>query len=92
MKNLNLINKASELHGQTTLKKYYESKIIPPEKKEYLADLKNSVGPYMGIETNSKDPHYMMDAASQIATLGLGFNSSPFFAPVFHSDSFTNKL
>ena len=91
MKNINLINKNSERHGQTTLKKYYDSKIIPPEKKEYLAELKNSVGPYMGIESNSPDSHYMMDAASQIATLGLGFNSLPFFAPVFHEDSFTNN-
>lgn len=90
MKKINLIDKTSEIYGQTTLSPYYESKIIPPEKKEYIADLKNSVGPYMGIETNSTDSHYMMDAASQIATLGLGFNSLPFFAPVFHSESFTN--
>jgi len=90
MKKISLIDKTSELYGQETLKSYYDSKIIPPEKKEYIADLKNSVGPYMGIETNSKESHYMMDAASQIATLGLGFNSLPFFAPAFHSDSFTN--
>lgn len=91
MKKIDLIDKNSEAFGLKVLETYYKTKIIPPEKKQYLADLKNSVGPYMGIESSDGGSHYMMDAASQIATLGLGFNSLPFFAPTFHSESYTNN-
>ena len=33
----------------------------------------------MGIEGPNGETHFMLDAASQIATLGLGFNPLPFF-------------
>ena len=91
MKNINLIDNESNEYAKSILSEYYQSNIIPPEKKEYLADLKNSTGPYMGIKKNQSSTSYMMDAASQIATLGLGFNSLPFFAPVFHKESYTNN-
>ena len=91
MKTIKMIDKKSEEFGIKELDSYYKSKIIPPEKKQYLADLKASVGPFMGIKHSEDTNSYMMDAASQIATLGLGFNSAPFFAPVFHEESFSNN-
>ena len=45
----------------------------------------------MGIEDFDGSPSYLLDAASQIATLGFGFNSLPFFAPNFHIESYLNS-
>ena len=69
MKNLRLINKNTEAYAKTKLSHFYNKEIIPPEKKEYITDLENSVGPYMGIEDSDGRPSYLLDAASQIATL-----------------------
>ena len=44
----------------------------------------------MGIKHSEDTNSYMMDAASQIAT-ELGFNSAPFFTPIFHEESFSNN-
>ena len=45
----------------------------------------------MGVRSQDDSPSYMLDAASQIATLGTGFNSLPFFAPAFHRETYTNN-
>ena len=84
-----LINEASKNHGVKVLDKYYKKNIIPPEKKEYITKLENSVGPYMGIEAPNGETHFMLDAASQIATLGLGFNPLAFFGTAYHQESWT---
>ena len=87
---LPLINALDSDHGNVVLKKYYENKMIPAEKKTYLTKLKDSVGPYMGIEADDGSTHYLQDAASQIATLGHGFNSSIFFGTSEFLESWTN--
>lgn len=84
-----LINEESKKHGLEILNKFYTKKIIPPEKKEYITKLENSVGPYMGVEGPNGETHFMLDAASQIATLGLGFNSLAFFGTAFHPETWT---
>lgn len=87
---LPLINSLDSDHGSDVLKKYYENKMIPAEKKTYMTKLKDSVGPYMGIEAKDGSTHYLQDAASQIATLGHGFNSSVFFGTAEFLESWTN--
>lgn len=87
---LPLINALDSDHGMEILKKYYENKMIPAEKKTYLTKLKDSIGPYMGIEADDGSTHYLLDAASQIATLGHGFNSSVFFGAAEFLESWTN--
>lgn len=74
------------------LKKYYDNKLIPAEKKTYLTDLRNGVGPYMAVVGSDGKPHYFLDAASQIATLGHGFNSSVFFGTAEFLESWTNDF
>ncbi len=88
---LPLINALDANHGSEILKKYYENKMIPADKKTYLTKLKDSVGPYMGIEAEDGSTHYLLDAASQIATLGHGFNSSIFFGTAEFLESWTNN-
>lgn len=87
---LPLITTQDSDHGAEILKKFYADKMIPAEKKTYLTKLKDSIGPYLGIEASDGSTHYLLDAASQIATLGHGFNSSIFFGTTEFLESWTN--
>lgn len=89
--NINLIQKSDEPYAKSKLDSYYEGDLLPAEKKQYLTKLKDSQGPYMGIEVGDGKTAYLMDAASQIATLGLGFNSSVFMGPSQYLESWTNE-
>ena len=94
MINIDLINPNDSELALKSLEKYYQDRMIPAEKKTYLTDLRESKGPYMGIcsqATSKKETHYLLDAASQIATLGLGFNHPVFFGTAHHLDSWTNN-
>ncbi len=85
-----LINDEVKNHSQEVLKSYYAGDFIPAEKKSYLSDLRHSRGPYLGITSKDNSTHYILDAASQIATIGLGFNPAAFFGVATHSDVWTN--
>lgn len=87
---LPLINAEDALHGAALLEQYYANKLIPADKKNYLSKIADSVGPYMGIHASDGSTHYLLDACSQISTLGHGFNSSLFFGPTQFLDSWTN--
>lgn len=87
---LPIINAKDSEFGNDILKKYYADNMIPAEKKTYLTKLRHSIGPYMGIEANDGSTHYMLDAASQIATLGHGFNPSIFFGTTEFLESWIN--
>lgn len=85
-----LINEEIKNHSQEVLNRYYENNFIPAEKKSYLSDLRHSKGPYLGIKANGSRPHYILDAASQIATIGLGFNPAAFFGVGTHQEVWSN--
>jgi acetylornithine/succinyldiaminopimelate/putrescine aminotransferase len=87
---LPIINAKDSEFGHEILKKYYADNMIPAEKKTYLTKLRHSIGPYMGIEASDGSTHYMLDAASQIATLGHGFNPSIFFGSAEFLESWIN--
>ncbi len=87
---LPIINAEDANHGTEVLKHYYANKMIPAEKKTYMTKLKDSVGPYMGIESKDGSTHYLLDAASQIATLGHGFNPSVFFGTTEFLETWMN--
>lgn len=87
---LPIINAEDATHGSEILKHYYANKMIPAEKKTYMTKLKDSIGPYLGIEALDGSTHYLLDAASQIATLGHGFNPSVFFGTTEFLESWTN--
>ncbi|MBY0412930.1 MAG: aminotransferase class III-fold pyridoxal phosphate-dependent enzyme [Bdellovibrionales bacterium] len=87
---LPIINSKDSEYGGDILKKYYADNMIPAEKKTYLTRLRHSIGPYMGIEASDGTTHYMLDAASQIATLGHGFNTSIFFGAAEFLESWIN--
>ena len=87
---IEFINSSDSDYGKKILDSFYKDKMIPAEKKTYITDLKNSFGPYLGIQTNENQTHYILDAASQIATLGHGFNPSVFFGTTQFLESWTN--
>lgn len=87
---LPLINAEDANHGSDILKHYYANKMIPAEKKTYMTKLRDSMGPYMGIEASDGSTHYLLDAASQIATLGHGFNPSVFFGTTEFLETWMN--
>jgi 4-aminobutyrate aminotransferase-like enzyme len=92
---LKLIDHTTKEHAEKVLKEYYTletGQMIPQEKKTYLTNLKDSQGPYLGIETGVHgETRYLLDAASQIATLGAGFNSSIFMGTSHFLESWTNN-
>ena len=86
------IRPEDEAFAQKLLQDFYDKGRIPPEKKPYLTDLRHSEGPYLGVETaEGAPPRFILDAASQIASLGLGFNPLAFFAPAHHIESWVGR-
>lgn len=86
-----IINKNDESHASSILKKFYDEGLIPAEKKPYLTKLSFGEGPYLAVESDQGEAHYLLDAASQIATLGHGFNPSTFFGTSHHKAAWTNN-
>ncbi len=74
-KNISLIYSKPDEAQKLEIEKYYLGERIPAEKKPYLTDLKNGIGPFLPTQ---KD-RYILDGSSQIATMGLGFNPTSFF-------------
>ncbi len=54
----------------------YGDGVVPAEKKPFLVDLKRSAGPFLAIQDADV---VILDAASQIATMGLGLNHGALF-------------
>ena len=76
MKKLPLANEKNSKKALKRLEKFYRNGFIAPEKKPFFVHGSESIGPYLGVETDDGDGvGYILDAASQIATLGLGFSS-----------------
>ncbi len=88
---IEIIDDKDAEYAKKSLNEYYKNDLIPAEKKTYLTNLKSSIGPYMGIEGANKKTKYLQDAASQIATLGLGFNPTAFFGVSRHIESWLSN-
>ena len=86
-----LTQKDDQVFAKEKLNFFYKDDLIPAEKKTFLTDLKNSFGPYLGVKAASGETHGLMDASSQIATFGLGFNPLPFFGTAHHIESWLNR-
>ena len=87
---MKLTQKDDQDFAKEKLAEFYANDLIPPEKKNFLTDLRKSFGPYLGVESRSGETNGLMDAASQIATLGLGFNPSTFFGVAHHLEAHLN--
>lgn len=87
---ISLINSQDQAYAEGRLAQYYENGMIPAEKKAYLTELSQNAGPFMGIETGTNETHYLLDAASQIATLGLGFSPSVFMGTTHLLSTWSN--
>lgn len=62
--------------SEAMLKRLYQGDFIPKEKKEPVVDLSWSGGPY--LSSIDDDPLVILDAGSQIASLGLGMAADTF--------------
>lgn len=71
-----LIESAAHATSQQRLAAAYRDGTIPAEKKPFLIDLARSAGPYLSVQDSDE---VILDGASQIATLGLGFNHGALF-------------
>ena len=90
---LPLANTEDSKKSVEILKRYYQNDLICGEKKPWLTRLMQSRGPFLAVE--SVDPEreeaYIMDAASQIATLGLGFSPLSFMGTGHFQESWSNR-
>lgn len=59
--------------SEAMLERLYKDNLVPREKKEPVVDLNASQGPY--LVSIDEEPLVIFDAASQIASLGLGFGA-----------------
>ncbi len=58
--------------SEVMLQRLYKNNFVPREKKELVADLFSSTGPF--LVSIDEEPLVLFDAASQIASLGIGFS------------------
>ncbi len=89
-KSFHMIGSNDQDYSEKKLKNYYQNKLIPAEKKPYLTKLDHSEGPFLAIESSENEISYILDGASQIATLGLGFNHPSLFGCAHYQESWTN--
>ena len=80
-----LINQ-SVMASADKLELYYRAGLMAPEKKAFLTDPRGSAGSYLAVAGGE----LICDAASQIATLGLGFNAGALFGVAQYLESWTN--
>ncbi len=89
---IELIGSNSHEHAKNKLAQMYQDNFTPAEKKEYIPQHRNSQGAYLAMETADKNKsEYLLDAASQIATLGLGFNATALFGTTMHQSAWTGN-
>jgi succinylglutamate-semialdehyde dehydrogenase len=70
--------------SEAMLRRLYRGDFVPKEKKEPVVDLGWSEGPYLA--SIDDDALVILDAGSQIASLGLGFAPGTFFAALDNGD------
>lgn len=73
------INTPKDMHtprSRAMLHRLYRDNFVPQEKKSLVPDLLNSKGAF--LTSIDDDPLVIIDAASQIATIGAGFNADQF--------------
>jgi succinylglutamate-semialdehyde dehydrogenase len=75
--------------SEAMLRRLYRDDFIPKEKKTPVIDLRISKGAYLA--SIDEDPLIIFDAASQIASLGLGFQADTYLNALAEGD-LTNSL
>ena len=90
---LPIANASDSRQSAEILSNYYSGDFICGEKKPWLSRLEKSQGPFLAVESakGENEVAYIMDAASQIATLGLGFSPLSFMGTGHCHESWTNR-
>lgn len=74
-------------NSERILESAYERQLLVAEKKPYLSSHRHSVGAFMATASG----HHILDACSQIASLGLGYNAGPLFGVAHLLESWLNR-
>ncbi|MCP4078706.1 MAG: aminotransferase class III-fold pyridoxal phosphate-dependent enzyme, partial [Planctomycetaceae bacterium] len=82
-----LVNRETDETSLRRTQLLYDQKLIPAEKKPFLIDLRHSGGPFMAVDNGQ----FILDVASQIASLGLGFNAGAMFGAAQFLESWTGN-
>ena len=82
-----LVNRETDETSVRRTQLLYDQKLIPAEKKPFLIDLRHSGGPFMAVDNG----RFILDVASQIASLGLGFNAGAMFGAAQFLESWTGN-
>jgi len=82
-----LVNRDTDAWSVKRTQPLYDQKLIPAEKKPFLIDLRRSGGPLMAVDGGP----FILDVASQIASLGLGFNAGAMFGAAEYLESWTGQ-
>ncbi len=80
-----LVNSLLHTKSVASLEGLYAGQQIPAEKKPFLISLRESSGPLMAVDGGD----VILDVASQIASLALGFNPGVMFGTVQFLESWT---
>jgi 4-aminobutyrate aminotransferase-like enzyme len=83
-----LVNRDADPESVLRMRRYYERKLIPAEKKPFLIDLQHCNGPLLAVH----DGRYILDLASQIASLALGFNAGAMFGAAQFLETWTGNV
>lgn len=86
---VNIPKEAVLPQSEAMLHRLYKNNFVPREKKTPVIDLKRSKGPYLCSVDD--DPLIIFDAASQIASLGAGFQAGVFL-DALDTDKLTPSL
>ncbi len=78
-----LVSNISDSRSEAGLRKLYAESLIPAEKKPFLIDANECSGAFLKVENSG----YILDIASQIASLGLGFNAGALFGTAQYLES-----
>ncbi len=79
-----LVSADSDPRSHALLERLYAAGYVAAEKKPFLVDLQRCSGPFLAIDGVDE---FLLDGASQIATLGLGFNHASMFGAAEHLES-----
>ena len=82
-----LVNRDTDELSVEKTQSCYDRRLIPAEKKPFLIDFERCSGPYLAVEQG----HYILDAASQIASFGLGFNAGAMFGACQFLETWTGN-
>ncbi len=84
---IKLTEKDSSQFAADKLATYYSKGLLVPEKKPFFSKHSHSTGAFLAVD----ESEFILDSASQIASLGLGYNAAPLFGVSHQLEAWLNN-